>query len=78
MARKCYHIYDEVSGKKILIPHCWDAVIHGDDHCTCYLPKGEFELTETDKKNLYIKELEKENIQLRRIVNKVMVKRKKK
>lgn len=34
--RKCHHVYDKISGKKLLIPFCWPVVISWDmTKCNC-------------------------------------------
>jgi hypothetical protein len=76
--RKCHYIYDKEAGK-VLIPGCW-SVVHSNDmsDCTCRdFPETfkQFERQEYNKKlkekSEYIKELEKENARLIRILRKV-------
>lgn len=60
---RCHHITYE--GEKIFIPECWASVIHGQWACNCYHnPIG------TDPKDEYIRELERENKALYRIIRK--------
>lgn len=66
---KCYYFTDPKTGKKHLIPGCYQ-VVHSNDKtdCTCSLPsyKGEnknFKIIEAELKE-YIKTLEAENKKL--------------
>lgn len=80
---KCHYIYDPKYGK-VLIPHCWSVVNSGDmARCTCRsYPKTEaqFERQEFNEilqaKNKYIKDLEKENARLNRIIKKLITPKK--
>lgn len=76
--RKCHYIYDKKAGK-VLIPGCW-PVVHSSDmsDCTCrdFLETfKQFERKEYNnklkEKSEYIKEIEKENARLIRILRKV-------
>ena len=74
---KCHYVYDKKAGK-VLIPGCWSVAISGDmERCTCRLGTSEkkFETREFNRllkeKNEYIKNLEKENARLIRILRKV-------
>lgn len=66
--RRCHHIFDKEVGR-VHIPGCWGAAVHGESHCTCY--NKSTEPSDTDKKNKMIRELEKENARLRRIIEKL-------
>lgn len=65
---RCHYIYDKEAGK-VHIPGCWAAAIHGPDHCDCFLNK---EPTEESKDKKLIRELEKENAKLNRIIKKLL------
>lgn len=65
---KCYHWYDPKTKQKIHIPYCWPAVIHGENRCTCYEKKEK----PVDEKAKYIRELEKRNAELNRIIKKLL------
>lgn len=80
---KCHYINDPKCGK-VLIPHCW-AVVHSNDisRCTCRdYPKtvAQFERQKFNEilqaKNKEIRDLEKENASLNRIIKKLINKRK--
>ena len=76
---KCHYIWDKKVGK-IHIPYCWGAVMHGPAFCTCRdnLP----DTFEAFEKKLYrdklvemqneIKDLEKYNAQLQRVIKKLL------
>ena len=63
---KCHYIYDKQVGK-ILIPGCMGTAVYGVERCTCrnesHSPKNE--------KDVLIKELEKENARLNRVLRRV-------
>lgn len=74
---KCHYIYTE-QGEKILIPYCW-AVIHSGDmrDCTCRSEKS-FRQFEREQYNETVRELrseirdlERENASLYRIIRKL-------
>lgn len=65
---KCHYIYDKKAGK-VLIPGCFGTAIHGIWACTCR-PKKE---KEVDEKAVLIRELEKENARLNRIIKKLLI-----
>lgn len=65
---RCHYIYDKEIGK-VHIPGCWGSVIHGPDHCSCYPKK---EPSEESKDREMIRELEKENARLNRIIKKLL------
>lgn len=73
---KCHYIYTE-KGEKVLIPECWSVVISGDIRdCTCRQNTfAEYEKEryneEVTKLRQEIKDLEKENAQLYRIIRKL-------
>lgn len=79
---KCHYIYDQKYGK-VLIPHCWPVVHSGDmSRCTCRsYPKtqAQFERQEFNQilqaKDKEIRDLEKENARLNRIIKKLIRRR---
>lgn len=64
--RKCHYIHDKEAGK-VLIPGCYGAMYGDMSLCTCRPEKIE---TEQSKEKKLIKELEKENARLWRIIKK--------
>ena len=79
---KCHYIYTE-KGEKVLIPYCWEVVLSGDmSRCTCRSERS-FSDFEKEKYNetvrsleQEIKDLEKENAYLNRIIKKLTNNRK--
>jgi len=75
---KCHYIHDTDAGN-VLIPGCWPVVHTGRmEECTCrdyQMNFKQFEKKEYNdiltKQNLYIKELEKENAELNRVIKKL-------
>lgn len=67
--RKCYHIHVDGVGK-VHIPGCGASAVYGEEHCTCYPPK---EPTESQIDKRRIRELEKENAKLWRILRKLKI-----
>lgn len=74
---KCHYIYTE-NGEKVLIPYCWPVVLSGDmSQCTCRTEKT-FAAFERERYNktvnalrAEIKELERENACLNRMIKKI-------
>lgn len=67
---RCHYIYDKDAGK-VHIPGCYGAAIFGEDHCSCY-NKGKIEPSEKSNDKKLIRELEKENARLNRIIKKLL------
>ena len=67
---KCHYIYEKLKGKvlKILIPGCWGSAVYGVHRCTCRRNRKPKESKETK----LIKELEKENARLNRLLKKLL------
>lgn len=66
--RKCHYIYDKEAGK-VLIPGCWGSAVYGPHACNCYPVKVP---TEKQLYKKYIRELEKENARLWRIIKRII------
>jgi hypothetical protein len=56
---------------KVHIPGCWGAAVNGESFCTCYFKRKD--PTEKQKDKKLIKELEKENAKLWRILRKLTI-----
>lgn len=69
IVRKCHHIHVDGVGK-VLIPGCLGSAIYGPHACTCR-PINEPTENQNDKK--LIRELEKENAKLWRIIRKAQI-----
>lgn len=67
---KCHYIYDKEAGK-VMIPGCWGTAIYGDWACTC---RDNILPSENTVKNKEIRELEKENDRLNRIIKNLLKK----
>lgn len=75
---KCHYVYDTKAGK-VLMPGCWAVVISGNME-DCYCRNGytfqDFEKQQYNdvlkKKNELIKDLERENAALNRIIKKLL------
>jgi hypothetical protein len=67
---KCHYTNVEGVGR-VHIPGCMGAAVHGPSRCTCRW-KPDNPITTRDKERVkLIKELEKENARLERIINKL-------
>lgn len=66
---RCHYIYDEQAGK-VHIPGCMGSAVYGPRRCTCYPIKTKPEAA--NKKDQHIKDLEKQNAQLWRIIKKLI------
>lgn len=70
---RCHYIYDKEVGK-VLIPGCYQAAMGGMDHCVCYhgVTTKSLESERIKKLQNEIKELERENARLNRIIKKLI------
>lgn len=70
---RCHYTYDKKAGK-VHIPGCWGAVIHGPGFCSCY-DNSDYPDIESEKvKSLRreVKDLEKYNASLQRIIKQLI------
>lgn len=64
---KCYYHYDEVSQKKILIPHCW-GTIHSEDIEDCICQSETLNSFEKEKFNKVINEKDKQIEEMQELI----------